>query len=210
MIAAVDEFILYDDVQFTKNDWRNRNQIKTPKGLEWLSIPVGQNISRNIRDVEIPTHTWQGAHWAKLETNYKNASYFKEIASWLKPLYLDATYTHLSTLNRRFIEAISAYLGITTKLSWSWDYILTEGKSERLADLCRQAGATVYVSGPAAKDYLKVDLFKVQGIGVEWFDYTGFSEYPQLHGEFTHAVSILDLLFNCGKDAPNFMRYVRP
>lgn len=210
LIAAVDEFILYDDVQFTKNDWRNRNQIKTPRGLEWLSIPVGQNISRNIRNVAITTHDWQAAHWAKLEANYKDAPHFKSIARWLKPLYLDETYTNLSALNRRFIEAICAYLGIDTKLSWSWDYTLIEGKSERLVDLCTQAGATIYISGPAAKDYLKTELFKAQGIRVEWFDYAGYPEYPQLWGDFTHQVSILDLLLNVGQNAPKFMQTGRP
>jgi len=209
IIASVDEFILYDDVQFTKNDWRNRNQIKTPKGLEWLSVPVGQKISRNIRDVEIATHEWQAQHWGKLETNYKDAECFKETQRWLRPLYLDATHTNLSELNRCLIEAVNTQLGITTKLSWSWDYELIEGKTERLVNLCKQAKADVYLSGPAAKGYLETDRFTDEQMHVEWFDYAGYPAYPQLWGEFTHNVSVLDLLFNCGKNAPKFMKHVR-
>ena len=205
----MDEFIIYDDVQFTKNDWRNRNQIKTPRGLEWLSVPVGQKISRSIRDVEIATHEWQAQHWNKLKENYKATPHFEEIAVWLRPLYLEQTHTNLSQMNRRFIEAICAYLGITTKLSWSWDYTLIGGKTERLVALCKQAGASDYLSGPAAKDYLDVALFTQQNIQVHWFTYAGYPQYTQLFGAFEHSVSVLDLLFNCGNESPNYMKQVR-
>ena len=103
-----------------------------------------------------------------------------------------------------------AYLGIATKISNSWDYHLLEEKTERLADLCAQAGGTEYISGPAAKDYIEDHYFIERGIKLSWFDYNGYLEYPQLWGEFTHGVTILDLLFNCGKDAPSFMRFVEP
>ena len=208
MIAAVDEFILYDDVQFTKNDWRNRNQIKTPQGVQWLTIPVGQDIGRRIRDVTIGTK-WQEKHWRTLESNYRRARYFEEIAKWLMPLYFDEPASHLSHLNRRFIDAICNYLGIKPKLSSSWDYSLIEGKTERLVDLCAQVGGTEYISGPAARDYIEEGVFGEEGIELTWFDYSGYPEYPQLWEGFTHGVTILDLLFNCGKDAPRYMRYVR-
>ena len=207
MIASVDEFILYDDVQFTKNDWRNRNQIKTPQGVQWLSIPVGQNISRRIRDVETDS-AWQAKHWKTLAANYRRAPYFNEIAAWLEPLYMDHPLSHLSSLNRQFIEAICGYLSIPTKISYSWDYHLVDGKTERLVDLCMQAGASEYVSGPAAKDYIDEQAFREQGISFSWFDYAGYQEYPQLWGDFVHGVTILDLLFNCGKDSPRYMKCV--
>ncbi|RJQ68739.1 MAG: hypothetical protein C4519_22865 [Desulfobacteraceae bacterium] len=208
MIAAMDEFILYDDMQFTKNDWRNRNQIKTPQGVEWLSIPVGQNIKRRIRDVELPNSAWQVKHWKALEMNYKRAPHFSKIAEWLEPLYRQRSFTHLSEINRTFIEAICSYLDIATKISNSWDYKLPEGKTERLADLCVQAGGTEYISGPAAKDYIEESVFSERGIKLTWFDYIGYPEYPQLWGDFTHSVTILDLLFNCGKDAHRYMRHI--
>lgn len=208
MIASVDEFILYDDVQFTKNDWRNRNQIKTPQGVQWITVPVGQDISRRIRDVELPNSRWQSKHWKTLESNYRRAPHFEEVAAIFEPLYLHHHYTNLSVLNRVLIETVCAYLGITAKISNSWDYQLAEGKTERLVELCNQAGGTEYISGPSAKGYIETSLFTEQGIKLTWFDYSGYPEYPQLWGEFTHWVTILDVLFNCGKETPQFMKHV--
>lgn len=208
MIAAVDEFVLYDDVQFTKNDWRNRNKIKTPNGVQWLSIPVGQNIRRTIREVELKDKSWQAKHWAAISHSYKRAAYFEEVASKLKPLYLQREYTHLSELNRIFIGFICGELGIKTKISNSWDYSLIGGKTERLVNLCEQVGATEYISGPSARNYIDESIFSGKGIKLTWFNYDGYPEYPQLWGQFEHAVSIIDLLFNCGDNAPSYMKYV--
>lgn len=210
LIAAVDEFILYDDMQYTRRDWRNRNLIKTPQGVKWLSVPVRVKgkYHQKIRETKIDDSDWSMAHWKSLESNYKHAPYFTEIAEWIKPLYLFRSFENLSKLNRTFIEAICSYLEITTKISNSWDYSLKKGKTERLADLCIQAKGTEYVSGPAAKDYIDEKVFENMGIKLTWFDYLGYPEYPQLWGEFTHSVTILDLLFNCGKDAKRFMRYI--
>lgn len=209
MIASVDEFILYDDMQYTRRDWRNRNQIKTSQGVQWITVPVlGKGrYHQKIKDTEIDGSEWAYAHWKSLSQNYRRASCFQEVSDWLEPLYLAESYTHISQLNRRFIAAICGYLGIKTVLSNSWDYALIEGKSERLADLCAQAGGTEYVSGPAARDYIDEKEFGTRGIKVSWFDYTGYPEYPQLWGEFVHGVTILDLLFNCGKESPKYMKY---
>jgi hypothetical protein len=211
MIAAVDEFILYDDMQYTRRDWRNRNQIKTPQGLKWLTVPVlvKGKYHQKISETEIAGSDWTSVHWRTLAQNYRRASYFEEIATWLEPLYSAVPDTHLSSLNRRFIEAVCKYLGIGTRISNSWDYKLIDGKTERLADLCAQAGGTEYVSGPAARDYVEDSVFAGRGINLIWFDYTGYPDYPQLWGEFTHGVTILDLLFNCGKDACRYMKHVR-
>ncbi|BAO87303.1 WbqC family protein [Caballeronia cordobensis] len=210
MIAAVDEFILYDDMQYTRRDWRNRNQIKTPQGVQWLTVPVKVKgkYHQKIRETEIDGMEWASAHWKSLVPNYRRAPYFAEIAVWLEPLYLDRSYTHLSQLNRCFIEAICDYLSIKTVISNSWDYPPSDGKTERLADLCIEAGGTEYISGPAAKDYVDEKVFKDRGIELTWFDYAGYPEYPQLWGEFTHGVTILDLLFNCGPESARCMRYV--
>jgi hypothetical protein len=209
MIAAVDEFILYDDVQFTKNDWRNRNRIKTPKGLEWISIPVGPDIGRRIRDVELPDRRWQEKHWRTLETNYGRAAHFAEVAALFEPLYRSRSHSNLSALNREFIERICRYLGIATRISNSWDYELIQGKTDRLISLAAQAGADEYVSGPSARNYIEEPAFAEHGIKLTWFDYSGYLAYPQLWGEFAHEVTILDLLFNCGADAARYMRFVK-
>lgn len=205
MIAAVDEFILYDDVQFTKNDWRNRNQIKTPTGFQWLSIPVGQRLDRRVRDVILPDTPWRKVHWKTLEANYSRAPYFDEVAELLAPLYLSDRPDNLSSLNRLFIERICAYLGIRTVISNSWDYTLGAGRVERVVSLCEQAGAATYVSGPAAKAYMDDSLFELKGIRLEWFEYGNYPEYAQLWGPFSHRVSVVDLLFNCGPKARDHM-----
>jgi len=210
MIAAVDEFIIFDDMQYTRRDWRNRNQIKTPQGVQWMTIPVlaKGKYHQTIRDTEIDGKDWSDTHWKALTQNYRRAPHFDEISEWLQPLYLREPETHISELNRRFIEAICAYLGIHTTISNSWDYDLVDGKSERLADLCRQAQATEYISGPAAKDYIEANIFSDLGVNLTWFDYSGYPEYPQLWGEFTHGVTVLDLLFNCGPASRQYMKYV--
>jgi len=211
MIAAVDEFILYDDMQYTRRDWRNRNQIKTPHSVQWLTIPVQVKgkYHQSIRETEIDGTVWARDHWKTLSQNYRRAPFFSEIAAWLEPLYLAEPQTNLSQSNRLFIEAVCSYLEINTIISNSWDYPLSEGKSERLADLCAAAGGNEYISGPAAKSYIDESVFRERGIRLSWFDYEGYPEYRQLWGDFTHGVSILDLLFNCGKDAHLYMRYVR-
>lgn len=211
LIAAVDEFIIYDDMQYTRRDWRNRNQIKTSQGIQWLTIPVQVKgkYNQSIRETLVDNLDWASNHWKTLTQNYRRAPHFDSIASWLEPLYLKNTYTHLSELNRKFIEAICDYLDIKTIISNSWDYSLIEGKTERLADLCIQAGGTEYISGPSAKSYIDENILTERGIQLSWFDYAGYPEYSQLWGEFAHGVSILDLLFNCGKDTYNYMRYLR-
>lgn len=206
IIASVDEFIIYDDVQFTKNDWRNRNKIKTSRGVEWITIPVGQNIRRHIREVELTDSLWQQKHWRMLYYNYRSAMHFEEVAALFEPMYLQRKHTNLSMLNRALIEAVCGYLGITTTISNSWEYDIFDGKTERLADLCAQAGGAEYISGPSGIDYIDVRIFAERGIKVTWFDYDGYPEYPQLWGEFVHGVTILDLLFNCGKDSRRYMR----
>lgn len=212
MIAAVDEFILFDDMQYTRRDWRNRNQVKTPQGVQWLTVPVEVKgkYHQTIRETCIVGTAWAEGHWKTLAQNYRRSRYFEEIAGWLEPLYLGWDQHGLSALNRRFLEAICGRLGIRTRITNSWDYDVIDGKTERLASLCQQAGATEYISGPAARDYVDPSVFEHAGIGLTWFDYSGYPEYPQLWGEFTHGVSIVDLLFNCGPESARYMKHVQP
>lgn len=209
MIAAVDEFILYDDMQYTRRDWRNRNQIKTPQGIQWLTVPVQVKgkYDQKIKDTLIDGSEWAITHWKALAQNYRRAPHFDEVATLLEPLYMES-YSHISQLNRRFIQTICHYLGIQTVISNSWDFTLLDGKTERLANLSMQAGGTEYISGLAAKDYIVEKVFSDMEIKLTWFDYAGYPEYPQLWGEFSHGVTILDLLFNCGKDSPRYMKYI--
>ena len=211
MIAAVDEFVIFDDMQYTRRDWRNRNQVKTPQGLQWLTVPVEVKgkYSQTIFETRIADADWAQKHWKVLQLNYAKAPCFDEIASWLKPLLLENQATHLSQLNRSLIEAICDYLNIETTLSNSSEYTLHDDRNQRLVEICRQAQAGLYVSGPAARDYVDESLFRQANIQISWFDYSGYPEYPQLWGDFEHKVSILDLLFNCGEQASNYLKFAR-
>lgn len=210
LIAAVDEFVLYDDMQYTRRDWRNRNQIKTPQGLQWLTVPVrvkGRYL-QTIRETEIDDPQFAPRHWRAIEQNYARAPHFAAQAKQFAPLFLDGQFPFLSQWNRALIEAVCGQLGIRTRIRSSSEFALAPGKTERLVDLCEQLGAQEYISGPAARDYIEPDLFERKGVALRWFDYAGYPEYPQLWGAFEHGVTVLDLLFNCGPDAARYMRYV--
>jgi hypothetical protein len=209
LVNSVDVFVLYDDMQYTRRDWRNRNKVKGPGGLKWLSIPVevkGKYLQR-INETRISDSSWAANHWQTLRGFYARAPHFRDYADALEALYQQAgTLELLSEVNHLFITSINRWLGITTTIQWSSDYQLVDGKSERLLGICKDAEATHYLSGPAAKDYLAAELFTASGIEVDWMDYSGYPEYPQGHGDFEHGVTVLDLLFHCGSDAPAMMK----
>jgi hypothetical protein len=212
LMRRVDEFILYDDVQYTRRDWRSRNQIKTKDGLLWLSIPieVKGKYFQAIKDVQIAGTEWRDRHFKSIVSAYGRAPYFHEYRDALEDLYRGATSLRLSEVNRRFLAGLSGLLGIETRLSWSMDYELPEGRVERLVALCRQAGATFYLSGPAAKSYIDEKLFRAAGVDLGYMDYTGYPEYPQLHPPFTHHVSVIDLLVSVGPAATEYLLPVTP
>lgn len=207
-IQLVDEVILYDDMQFTKRDWRNRNQIKTPNGLQWLSIPVEVKgkYFQAINETRISESNWNVKHWKTIQMSYSKAPFFKENKAFFEDLYLNCNEIYLSKINFRFLKGINELLGIDTKISFSSNFTLVEGKTERLVSLCKQLGATDYYSGPAAKDYMEEQLFEEEKIKVHYLDYSNYPEYKQLYPPFTHAVSIIDLLMHTGKDAKGFMK----
>ena len=207
IIGSVDAFVLYDDMQYTKNDWRNRNKIKTQNGLQWLSIPVRQeSLHQKINETKITDPKWNINHWRSISQSYAKAPFFKVYKERFEALFLEAKSEYISDINRHFIEAINAMLGITTKIYDSREFVLAEGKSERLLALCQELGATTYLSGPAARDYLDEKIFRDAGMNVEWMDYSGYAEYHQLFPPFEHGVSVIDLILNEGENAKNFLK----
>jgi hypothetical protein len=208
LLNSVDEFILYDDMQFTRRDWRNRNLIKTPRGLQWLTIPVEVKgrYYQPICETRISDPRWAAKHWATLTHNYARCPFFELYRPLFEPLY-QHDWRSLSAVNHAFLKAICGILGVTTRISWSMDYRpLKEGKTERLVDLCKQTGATRYLSGPAARDYIEPRLFESAGIELVFYDYAGYPEYPQRFGKFEHGVTILDLLFNVGPQSKQYLK----
>lgn len=210
MINSVDEFIFYDDMQYTTGDWRNRNKIKTPNGLKWITIPVfskgSLQTNLKIKDTLISDINWAKKHWNIILQNYKKAPFFSLYKDIFEELYLKSDEKYLSEINHKFIYTINDILGIKTKVSSSTSFNLIDGKTERLVDLIKQVGGSEYISGPAAKDYIDAKLFEEENIKLTWMDYSGYKEYPQLYMPFEHGVSILDLLFNCGDDANKYLK----
>tara|TARA_R110002020_G_scaffold366278_1_gene578363 strand:- start:3144 stop:3836 length:693 start_codon:yes stop_codon:yes gene_type:complete len=211
IIASCDEFIIYDDVQYTRRDWRNKNFIKSPDGLLRLTVPVKVKgkYNQKIKETKVVDHLWQIKHFRSLESNYGKSPFFKEIMHWLKPLYLDKKYDYLSEINEVFIKSICDYLNISTLIKNSNQYDLKGDKCECLINLCTQTNSSVYVSGPKAKDYIDEKKFEFNSVKVEWFDFEKYPTYNQMYGEFAHQVSILDLLFNCGDNSVKYMKYAK-
>ncbi|MDE2235441.1 MAG: WbqC family protein [Gammaproteobacteria bacterium] len=207
LINSVDEFILYDEMQYTKNDWRNRNRIKTAQGVQWLTIPVKQeSLSQTIRETRTAADNWGSKHAKTLMLNYGRSRCFRKFWPLFEPLYIDGRENFLSKINFEFIRTINDILGIDTHITWSSNYRLLGDRSERLVSLCEQADADEYITGPSALDYMDGNVFRRSGISVKVVDYGGYPEYTQLYPPFEHGVSILDLIFNEGLDARKYMK----
>lgn len=209
IIGSVDEFIIYDDMQYTRRDWRNRNKIKTPAGLVWLTVPVLSrgNYFEPIKDIKIDGSNWSKNHLTSLTHNYKKSKYFTEIMELISPFYQSNKYVFLTDLNVDIIKAICQYLGIQSKIAKSSDYNFHGDASERLANICSQSNASVYLSGPSAKNYINESSFAELGINIQYINYEDYKEYNQLWGKFEHHVTILDMLFCCGQNSNNYLKY---
>jgi WbqC-like protein family len=206
LISEADIFVFYDDLQFTKNDWRNRNRIKTSKGTEWLTVPVGQSLDRLVSQVKLESSRWQAKHFRTLEQNYRRAPHFERYRPFLEDVYLATTWKTLSELNHHLIRVVATeFLGLRPHFLDSREFQLEGVKLARLLDLLKQVGAGHYISGPNAKAYIDPRAFEEANIGLEFIDYSGYPEYPQFHPPFDHAVSILDTLFHLGPSASSYV-----
>lgn len=207
LIDDADLFVYYDHVQYTRQDWRNRNLIKTPNGPIWLTVPVHGSINLRVQEVELnTTQPWVNKHIRSLRFSYSRAPYFSEYAESFFSL-LGKNYKYLSKLNIALNQWLMGQLRITTQTKTSSEVLagytgadLGATATDRLLSFLKLVGATEYLTGPAAKNYLEEEKFDRAGIGLEFKSYQ-YSEYPQLFGTFAPNVSVLDLLFNCGKDS---------
>lgn len=210
IINMADEFVLYDDVQYTRRDWRNRNKIKINNNLQWLTIPVEVKTKyfQLIKDTKIADNKWMYKHLQSIRHNYSKAKYYDEYISIFEKLYRACEgKIYLSDVNFTFIRAICDILNIKTQLSWSMDYLITStDNTEKLLEICKKSNATEYISGPTAKSYLNLKLFEEANIKLTWMDYSGYREYDQLYPPFEHGVSIIDMIFNTGKYAYKYMK----
>lgn len=201
IIRRSDAFVFHDDIQYTKQDWRNRNRVKTSRGLIWLSVPVMKATTHGtIDEVAIDnTQDWGGAHWRRIKANYRSAPFFADYSDFFESTF-STRWTHLSRLNIFLTTRICEMLGIKTELLLSRSLGLAGAKTDRLVDLCRKLGATHYLSGPSASSYLETDKLSAQGIKTSYIQYS-YLAYPQQFGSFIEGASIVDVLFNCGPES---------
>ncbi len=205
IIHDVDVFIFLDNVQFTKQDWRNRNKVKTNDGAKWLSVPVkaskhhmGQQIHEVIVD---SSNSWQKKHFNTFQMSYAKAKYYADYKYLIEDFYLDKKWESLSEMNIYMIRKICDVFGVTAEFYNSKDFDFDGTKTDKLVNMCKHFGSNYYLSGPAAKDYIEPEKFKDAGIALEYKDYSGYPEYNQLYPPFDHYVTVLDVIFNCGPEA---------
>jgi len=204
-IREVDLFIIHDDIQYTKGDWRNRNKIKTLRGSEWITVPVNyRQSSQLIEETTIDnSKPWARGMLNKIRNSYQKAHCFEPYFSELSDLLLEPAAT-ISDLNLRLIKWICSHLEIETPITFSREYHPQGAKTERLIGILEQVGATTYLSGPSAQTYIKPELFEQAGINLEYKVYD-YPEYEQLYPPFEPAVSIIDLMFMAGKESIKYL-----
>lgn len=207
IIHDVDMFVFYDEVQYTVRDWRNRNRIQTVGGPKWLTVPCGYDIKRKIDEVKIKNELpWQRKHYRSISESYAKAPFFQKYRELLEYVYLECRWEFLYQLNRYLIQTISKeLLNLGTEFRDSREFASHGEKDEKLLSLLQSIGCDIYVSGPAAKNYMDASKYRDCGIDVRWKDYSGYPMYRQCFEPFNHQVSILDLLFNVGDDAPYYI-----
>ena len=206
LVHDADLFVFYDDLQYTKNDWRNRNKIKTAQGPKWLTVPVGIDSNRLICEVEIKDHTWQKKHWETIKQSYSKCEYFSQYKSFFEKIYIEQEWKNLSVMNQEIIKRISIeLLHLDTEFADSREFKPVGKKLDRLLDLIIKTNASYYISGPAAKEYIDPHRFSELGVDLIWKDYSNYPEYLQKNPPFEHGVSILDLIFNVGPLASDYI-----
>ncbi len=205
-IAQSDVFVLYDDTQFKKNEWQNRNRIKNAQGWQWLTVPVRHHFGQTIAEVEINNNVnWRHKHWQALVSNYAKAPYFREYAERLDAAY-QREWTRLGELNVFFVRELCDMLGIQTRLVLSSDLPVDKGlATEALIHICQAVGADAYLSGTGGRDYVDAGLFEQADIALRFQEYV-HPEYPQQFGDFESHLSVVDLLLNVGSDSLPILR----
>ncbi|WP_282177157.1 WbqC family protein [Vibrio nereis] len=205
MINQVDVFVFFEDVDYTKRDWRTRNRIRSLNSDVWLSVPVKKAPrGTKISEIRISQDSWRKKHKKSIIQSYCKAPYFEEYRYLLDDIY-DRDWEFLSDFNIYTTKLLCKALGIECHFVNSVDIQSSGKKDDKILSICESVGASEYISGPAAKDYIDASKFENRGIKLHYIDYSSYREYKQIHGGFDHFVSVLDLIFNCGGSAKDYI-----
>ncbi len=206
IIHDVDIFIFYDCVQFTNRDWRTRNYVKTKEKRQLISVPVHGSTKLKINQIKIANEQpWKRKHYKAFKINYSKCEYYKNFSYLLEEIYVNKDWEYISELNQYSTKEISSLLKINTKFIDSSELDLSGSKTDRLIDALKKVKANLYISGPSAKEYIEEEKFKKENIKLEYKDYSGYPEYNQMGNNFNHEVTVLDLLFNEGEKAADYI-----
>lgn len=205
---AADAFVFLDTVQYKKNEYQNRNLIKGPRGPQWLTVPVLYRFGQTIRDVAInDTMPWARKHLAAMKSYYGKAPHFTDYIGQFERL-LAGSYTGIARLNIDASRLIAQLLGIRTTLSVASDLPpVDDQRDRRLAEIVKLLGGDTYLSGAGGRGYVDEDVFRQEGVRVVFQDFRA-PVYPQLFGAFAPNLSTIDLLFNVGPNAIDYLRGV--
>ena len=205
-IDRADIFVHYDDVQLDKQGWRNRNQIKTRDGVQWLTVPIlHKQLTQRICDTEIDGRVpWARKHLRSIEQNYAKAEFRDDLIEAIRTV-LDRPWTMISDLVITLCETICGLLGVSAQFERSSELNSNGDRNERLVEICHKFDINRYLTGAAAVNYLDVELFEGNGIQVEFQRYEPV-EYEQLHGKFLPYLSVVDLIMNCGPASLEIIR----
>jgi len=204
-IDRADVFVFLDTCQFKKNEWQNRNRIKTVQDWQWLTVPVSHNFGQEIRHVLISNASnWRRKHQTAIQSNYAKAPYFQTYRPMLQGI-LEREWTHLAELNVHLVKVLADCLGIRTRWVLASEMHVEGRSTEAIVDLTRMVGADTYLSGAGGHEYLDTSRFGEEGIQLQ-FQHYDHPVYPQIHGEFKSHLSVIDLLLNCGPDSLAIIR----
>lgn len=207
-IDRADCFVLLDSVQFKKNEWQNRNRIRTADGWQWVTVPVLHDFGQHIKDVRINDKVdWRAKHLKALENHYAHAAHREPALGGLRALY-GRSWDGLSALNIAVLRWLLGEFGIKTPLRLSSDMRLPEDPTERLIEICRAVGATSYLAGAGASDYMDFGKFERAGIPVEVQEFR-HPVYRQCYEPFVPGLSAIDLLLTCGGQSLHCLRNAR-
>ena len=201
-ISLADTFCVFDNVQYEKKSYINRNKIKTSNGPLLLSVPVETKNHRETKicDIRIAERQWSRKHFKSIELAYKKAPFYSDYISQLGEVLLGQKYIFLKDLNHELMKFFLKELKIETAVVFASDYNFVGNKSDLIIDMCKKLGATSYIFGSQGHDYADRNLFQDAQIEISFQDYN-HPEYPQLHNNFEPYMSIVDLLFNVGRNA---------
>jgi len=210
IISAVDDFAIFDEAQFTRRDWRNRNKIIIDGQSRWLTIPVASKgkFEAPIAEIQVSDSNWAEDHWRAIRGAYRRADYFRNYEALLQAAYEKAaSLAFLSDINLMFLKTLAPLLNVSPNFRDTREVPRKAvTPTTRLVEICVGLGASEYLSGPAARDYIKLEEFDVANVSLHYADYSGYPIYNQGRAEFEHGVSVIDMLMRCGPEAGSLLK----